>query len=142
MDESTLLLSQLQHNEAMIINLAKNVNDELLDYKPTPRAMSIRQHFVHLTECHLACEEYMRGDDHKWGSYIAQNSDFKAIYEEYLTTRNLAIRLLLSSESHKALAMLSDLVALHEPYHIGQMSLNRQGFDSSWDSESIYCGLE
>ena len=142
MGTTETLINQLEKNLQMVTCLLHGLNESSIDFKPTPRAMSIRDHVAHLTECHFACEEYLRGEDHEWGSYVPPNPEFKAIVSRYFETRTHAIELLINSESEKALEMLSDFIVLHEPYHIGQMSLNRQGNETEWDSFSLYETLE
>jgi len=92
----------------------------------------------HLTECYLAVQKHMLGEEHEWGSYIPAQESAQELVAAMRTEREKAKEALLAASSDDAVKAATDYVVLHDVYHVGQMAALRMSVDPEWDAYSIY----
>lgn len=129
-----LLHLQISQNGSMLKILARDVSEEEFDKRISPNAMTYRETFEHLTEALEATNKDLEGASHEWGSFKSNAPDSQALLKEFFDKRlDLCTKI-----TEENLGTFSSYIAMHEPYHVGQLSVIRQTIQPDWSSFSLY----
>ncbi len=109
-----------------------------VDRKLSPNGMSPREILQHLTECYLAFQEESRGEKHDWGTYKAPDTAWEALHRSWAEARAESARIAQETDDPNLQAKAIELLALHDAYHVGQLSLIRLDVEPDWNMYSIY----
>jgi uncharacterized damage-inducible protein DinB len=99
---------------------------------------STHEAMSHLTECYVAFESHIKGEEHQWGSFTSSTTQFDEAVEELFQTRSRVVQLLNEESDEAALTSALDYLVSHDWYHIGQLATNRQAFEPYWNSYALY----
>lgn len=135
-----LLQYQLNTVGHQINKCIEGLDESQVDAKANEQSMSAKETLIHLTECYLASQAALRGEDYAWGSYQAPDSSWAAVLGAFQSTRGNTVHQVIESTSDKALRIGTDYMALHDAYHVGQMVTLRLTLTPDWNSYSIYEG--
>ena len=138
MDGKSLLDSSISGAGTQLTRTLAGLTDEALDFRAHPSAMSLREQLVHLSECYLAMEAEVKGQEYDWGSYKSDLTTVNELVADLFARRRVATDIALSNEEPAAMLTAVSFLVLHDAYHVGQLCLLRQAFDPEWSSFAIY----
>ncbi|MGE0000821.1 MAG: hypothetical protein AB7F50_00295 [Fimbriimonadaceae bacterium] len=116
----------------------KGMHETLADGKSPAHAMSPRETVVHLTECYVALQRRLKGEEHEWGSYESPGGNLVDLVANMFAVRDKAVAAALAEPSDENLLTASDFLTIHDAYHVGQLASYRMGAEPSWDAYSLY----
>lgn len=93
---------------------------------------------AHLTECHIAGQKELRGEQHDWGSYEPQEASIAEKVARLEAERASFKAAVVAAGNPEAVKAGVNYGAAHDFYHIGQLCTLRRVADPEWDPYSIY----
>lgn len=76
------------------------------------------------------------GQEAKWHQYAPADNDTGTLVDDFTTMRKEAIETCLASD--KAYELVTDYIAVHDAYHVGQLCTARMSSEPGWDPYAIY----
>lgn len=99
---------------------------------------SARAQCEHLSECYVAIQQIMNGEQYEWGSYEAKKGTLEESVKEMFKLREDAETKLFSLETDEQMQEHEGFFVGHDHYHIGQLVILHLSVDPQWDHYSIY----
>lgn len=88
----------------------------------------------HLCEVYIAAKKAANGENHEWGTYHSESPDGPTMLRDMLKLREEAVEACLDLEDSQAADIGLGYLALHDAYHVGQMSSLRLKVDPDWNA--------
>ena len=128
-----------------VANAGKTLHKILIDFpldsvneKAHASMFTTYEAVSHITECYVAFAAHAKGEEHQWGSFSSEATSYAEDIEELFRTRDAVTALITVDSKEDALASALDYLVAHDWYHIGQLATNRQAFETTWNSFSLY----
>lgn len=137
MDTSAFVQFLTHEAGNQLVQALANLTDEQWDAK-IEGAMSPREVVVHCSECYTAASTALRGESHEWGTYAPIAGGPDELVAEMKRLRAAAVAAILEAGTDEALKVAVHYIAMHDPYHVGQLVTLRLKLDPSWNAYSIY----
>lgn len=138
MDLKAALKYQLDDSGHQIKKVLEGLDGDQWDAKEREDLMSPRDVVGHLTECYIAADKSLNGQEHEWGSYIPADDEPERLFETMMAERNKASEAILAKPDEKAVKAATAYIILHDAYHVGQLAALRIKITPDWDVYSIY----
>jgi hypothetical protein len=138
MDLKEVLKYQLESAGHQVDKVLEGLKEDQWDAKLRDDCMSPKEVVAHLTECYVAAQKDMVGQQHEWGSYMPADEAPPALLAEMREARQRAWDDLIKSGDEKAVKAATQFIVLHDAYHVGQLATLRLGLDPQWDAYAIY----
>jgi len=133
-----LLETTLNTAGFQITRIFEGLPSESWNLLVTPEGMTPTGIAQHLCECYHAFSEIADGRKHEWGSYKVGSDKPEDLIEAMKTKRGAAVSAALNSTDEKVVKESVEYLALHDAYHVGQLSLLRLRTEPDWDPYSLY----
>jgi hypothetical protein len=138
MDAPEMMRRQLDDAGFQLSKALEGMNEQQLDHKIAPGAMSPREQLAHLGEAYQALITHCAGGKHKWGSFDAGDRAIEALSKRIWDLRKQAVDAALAHADDEHLKLAHEYVLAHDYYHVGQICASRLDTDPSWNVYSIY----
>lgn len=139
MEASAVVLAQLEEVGGQLERCVEGLSAQNWSYSVNPHAMTAAQMFRHLSECCVAFQKSLSGDEHQWGSYTVDSDDPEEIMKIWKEERKKAVDGLAAADATPEMLMnASHYLVMHDAYHVGQLVTLRLTINPQWDSYSIY----
>lgn len=138
MDLKEALTYQLESSAFQVDKVLEGLPADKWEAKLRDDSMSPREAVAHLTECYVASQKEMRGEEHNWGTFAPQATTPDGLLKEMQDERAKAWEAIVSQPGEKAVKAATQFIVLHDAYHVGQLATLRISLDPEWNAYSIY----
>lgn len=138
MTANELLLSEIDMVGGQLDKLMASISLDHFTTKPIPTMMSAQEILIHLAECYVATLTALKGEEHKWGSYQPEATDYDSVLTAFKSLRGQMRETAVSASEEKDIKNISMFVIGHDNYHVGQLVVIQMAVSSGWDPYSIY----
>lgn len=138
MELKDALTYQLESSAFQVDKVLEGLPDDKWDAKLRDDAMSPKEIVAHLTECYVATQKDMAGQEHEWGTFAPTATTPDGLVTEMHSERKKAWEAIVSQPGEKAVKAATQFIVLHDAYHVGQLATLRISLDPEWNAYSIY----
>lgn len=107
------------------------------DARLNEHTMSAREQVIHLTECCLAFQKSLTGEEHSWGTYAPEDTSVDSILAAWREERAKCAAAIPTANDEQ-LKHAFDYIVLHDAYHVGQLVSLHLTLVPDWNSYAIY----
>lgn len=132
------LSHQVADGRFQLEKIFAGLTDDQWNARLTPGSMTPLETAIHLSDCYVALGESVDGLDHEWGSFTLEDKSPANVEKVLFELRDSGVAKALEKADERSLKALSEYVALHDAYHVGQLASLRLSFGDGWDPYSIY----
>lgn len=138
MDAQAFVLQQMNDALTQVTACFAGAPASYYDVKITSQAFTPAETLAHFSECYLAFEKSLTGEEHAWGTYEPADTAPEALMADFQRRHAAAVQVLSGSPSDEVLKHASAYLTAHDFYHVGQLVLARLEVEPEWSHYSIY----